>query len=329
MKTLDFNLLIALDALLAIGSVSIAAQRMHLSTPTMSHTLARIRAALGDPIHVRTWRRLVSTPRALELLEPLHKLVEQARCLMQPADGRGLALQREFVVRAPEGTAIVHGALPLAALRQTLPLAPLRFVPECDIDGIALLEGRIDLDIGAVHDRGPEIRTSPLFEQQFVAALREGHRLLAGRVALKRFCAETHVAIGQRGRAREAFDRLLAEAGAARRIALTVPIAYSALMAAARSKMVACAPEPLARGVTAGLGLVIVKLPVAVPAEQVVQAWHPRFDADPAHQCLRHRGAALSARGPYQPFLASEGLGGSQRHHALLKLAHQSRAAAA
>jgi len=330
MKALDFNLLVALDALLASGSVSIAAQRMHLSTPAMSHTLARIRAALGDPILVRAGRRLVPTPRALELREPLRALVEQARGLMQPASERGLALlQREFVVRAPDGTAIVQGALLLAALRQTLPLATLRFVPESDSDGAALREGRIDLDIGAVHDRGPEIRSSPLFEQPFVAAVRAGHALLSGRVTLKRFCAETHVAIGPRGRAGETVDRLLAEVGAARRIALTVPSAYGALVAAACSQMVACAPEPLTRGVAPGLGLAIVKLPVAVPAEQVVQAWHPRFDADPAHQCLRHCVTQLSARGPHQPFLASEAGGGPERHEALLNLARHTKAAPA
>jgi hypothetical protein len=60
----------------------------------------------------------------------------------------------------------------------------------------------------------------------------------------------------------------------------------------------------------------------------VVQAWHPRFDADPAHQCLRHCVAALSARGPHQPFLASDGLSGPQRNEALLKRLRHSRAAA-
>jgi len=51
-NTYDLNLLTALDALLAVGSVTGAAARMHLSTPAMSHTLARIREAFGDPILV-------------------------------------------------------------------------------------------------------------------------------------------------------------------------------------------------------------------------------------------------------------------------------------
>jgi len=77
-KTYDLNLLTALDALLATGSVTAAAERMHLSTPAMSHTLARIREAFGDPILVRAGRKLVPTPRALALVEPLRQLLAQA-----------------------------------------------------------------------------------------------------------------------------------------------------------------------------------------------------------------------------------------------------------
>jgi DNA-binding transcriptional LysR family regulator len=297
MKSMDLRLLGALDALLDTGSVSAAAQRLFLSTPAMSHTLARIRAALGDPILVRAGRRMVPTPRALELREPVRRLMAQARELMQAGERQPLArVQREFVVRASEGVAIVQGAALLASLRKSMPMATLRFVPESDDDAGALREGRIDLDIGAVHDRDPEVLSSLLYEQQIVGAARRDHPLLAARVTLKRLAGHEHVAIGRRGRSREPVDRVLAEAGCVRRIALTVPSAYGALMAAARSSLLACAPEPLARSVAAGLGLALFKLPLAMPAEQVLQAWHPRLDADAAHQALRACVAALSTR---------------------------------
>ena len=324
MKSLDLNLLAALDALLATGSVSAAAQRMHLSTPAMSHTLARIREALGDPVLVRAGRKLVPTPRAVEMRDSVRRLVADARELMQPGDPQHLArVQREFVVRAPDGIAIIYGAQLLAAVQKTLPLATLRFVPESDSDSMALREGRIDLDIGTVHDRGPEICTSLLYEQRIVGAVKAGHALLAARVTLKRFADQAHVAIAQRGRAREPIDNELAAAGVARRIVLTVPSAYGALMAAARSAMVACVPEPMAKGVAPGLGLELVKLPVLLPAEQVVQAWHPRLDADAAHRCLRDCVATLSAQGPFTS--VPQEIRGPARHHALLSIAKGAR----
>ena len=302
MKPMDLNLLRALDALLSTGSVSAAAQQMHLSTPAMSHTLARIREALGDPILVRAGRGLVPTPRAEALRAPVSRLVAEAQALMQPPGVEQLArLRREFVVRAPEGMGILYGPALLESLRKDLPQATLRFVPESDSDTAALREGRIDLDVGALPDRDPETETALLYEQQLVGVVATGHALLAARVTARRFGAQEHVAIAQRGRGADPVDGSLAAAGQRRQVVLTVPSAYGALMAVARSKLVACVPDFLARTVAARLRLQVFALPFDVPAQQVLQAWHPRFNVDPAHQCLRRCVARLSpvvAAGP-------------------------------
>ncbi len=53
----DFNLLVALDVLLAEASVAGAARRLNLSTSAMSRTLSRLREVTGDPIFAWTDRR--------------------------------------------------------------------------------------------------------------------------------------------------------------------------------------------------------------------------------------------------------------------------------
>lgn len=62
MEDIDLNLVTALDVLLTEGSVTGAARRLGLSTSAMSRTLARLRAATGDPLLVRAGRALVPTP---------------------------------------------------------------------------------------------------------------------------------------------------------------------------------------------------------------------------------------------------------------------------
>lgn len=315
MNSLDLNLLAALDALLTTGSVTAAAQRMHLSAPAMSHTLARIRTALDDPILVRAGQKLIPTPRAEEMRAPVRRLIGEAVALMQPGGKLDLArVQREFVVRSPEGMGIVYGAALLAEIQREIPLVTLRFIPESDSDSMALREGRIDLDVGIVQDAEPEVKTAPLYKQRIVGVAKAGHSLFSTPLTPKRFAAEQHVSIAQRGRKKEALDALLAEIGCARRVVLTVPSAYGALMAAARSSLIACVPESLARTVATSLGLEIFKLPVAVPTEQVVQAWHPRVDAEPAHQCLRRCVASLSGSATFGPLGRSAVAG----HNALL-----------
>ncbi|MDB5215334.1 MAG: LysR family transcriptional regulator, partial [Myxococcaceae bacterium] len=61
MESLDLNLLATLDALLQEGSVTGAARRVGLSTPAMSHALARVRVRLDDPILVRSGRGMLLT----------------------------------------------------------------------------------------------------------------------------------------------------------------------------------------------------------------------------------------------------------------------------
>src|SRR5688572_12406992 len=78
-RTLNLNLLPALEALLVERSVSAAARRMHVSQSAMSHSLARLRELFGDPLLVAVpgARGLALTARAAQLLETLPSALEQ------------------------------------------------------------------------------------------------------------------------------------------------------------------------------------------------------------------------------------------------------------
>lgn len=291
-NTYDLNLLAALDALLSTGSVTEAAARMHLSTPAMSHTLARIRETFDDPILVRAGRKLVPTSRALALTEPVRALLAQAQALRAPADAEGLAaIRRRFVVRAPEGIAVVFGANLSRALEVEMPLASLQFLPETHADPGALREGRIDLDLGSFRTIDPETESRVLTKQSLVGAVRAGHPLLKAlkktAAALERFAAARHVDITPRPGEGSAVDLALSALGLQRQVVLLVPSTFSALIAASRTDLVASVSERTARGMAASLGLTVFALPFAVQSEPMRMAWHPRHQADPAHGWLR------------------------------------------
>src|SRR5476651_1004717 len=105
MDSMDMNLLAALDALLAEGSVTGAARRLGLSASAMSRTLARLRSATGDPLLVRAGRGLVPTPRATELRARVHQLTGDVRTVLSPhASHLDVAsLERTLTIRAGEG----------------------------------------------------------------------------------------------------------------------------------------------------------------------------------------------------------------------------------
>jgi DNA-binding transcriptional LysR family regulator len=153
----DLNLLHTLDVLLSEGSVVRAGKRLRLSPSAISRALARLRAITGDQLLVRAGRGLVPTPRAIEMREKVHDLVEEAHFLLRPADRLELAtLQRTFILRTSDGIAETFGPKLIARVQQEAPGVQLRFVRKLDKNSEGLREGSLDLETGVVE--GPPVR---------------------------------------------------------------------------------------------------------------------------------------------------------------------------
>ena len=289
MQSIDLNLLVALDALLTESSVAGAAKRLNLSAPAVSRTLARARLALGDDLLVRAGRRLVPTPRALELRGRVRGLLEGAQSVLRPEGVADLvALSRSFTIRCSDYVAGVFGpALHAIALLEA-PQVTLRFTEQGKEDVGALREGRIDLEVGVLGEVGPEIRAQVLTRDRFVAVVRKGHPLLKGKIAAKHFAAASHISTSRRGRTEGPIDHGLAALGLSRQVQFVVPNFYVALLVAASSDMIAAVPSGIAQTAKRrGLAIVAFELPVKTPEVVIAQAWHPRFDQDAGHRWLR------------------------------------------
>ena len=289
----DLNLLVALDALLADGSVVGAARRLGLSESAMSRTLARLREATGDPLLVRAGRGLVPTPRAVLLRERVHDLAEEVRAVLRPAEAIDIArLERTFTLRASEAFIEVFAARLVSRVAAEAPGVLLRFAPRGNRDAQALRDGLIDLEIGAHAETVPELKVQSLLRDRLVAAVRDGHPLTRREaVTAEVYAACGHVVTSRRGRAREPVDEALAALGLARRVVAVVPNFPAALAIVRASDLIAVVSE---RQVAAGTaGVRTFPLPVAMDEVVVTQMWHPRQDADPAHRWLR--GQVLAA----------------------------------
>ena len=68
---LDLNLLLTLNALLIERNVTRAAARLHLSQPSVSVQLGKLRAAFDDPLLLPGPRGMLPTARALALFAPV------------------------------------------------------------------------------------------------------------------------------------------------------------------------------------------------------------------------------------------------------------------
>ena len=76
LRSLDLNLLLIFDSIYAERSISKAAQKLHLSQPTVSNALARLRERLQDPLFERSARSMTPTARAKALAKPIRQALD-------------------------------------------------------------------------------------------------------------------------------------------------------------------------------------------------------------------------------------------------------------
>jgi DNA-binding transcriptional LysR family regulator len=132
---------------------------------------------------------------------------------------------------------------------------------------------------------GPEVRAQALFHDRFVGVVRSGHPICDGTITPARYAGGGHVLVSRRGLARSAIDDGLERLGLEREIA-TVVAGFSEALALARgSDLIATVPERYTGNLRQGM--FSFPLPIALPDVTISLLWHPRLDADPAHQWLR------------------------------------------
>ncbi len=276
MQSADANLVLALDALLREGSVTAAARRMNITPPAMSHTLARLRAATGDPLFVRSGNRLVPTPRALAMRDRVARAANEIDTLLQPEQPLDVAkLERTFVIRA---SAAILGTLGHALeliVRREAPNVALHFV-SAPADGL-----EVELDIGVQHARTPDVRIQRLYHDEIVPVVRRAHPWARRRVTRERLADLDYVAVASQP------AKIAVLRKSRRRLSRVVPSFLSAAALVRESDAYTMLPARLAEVVLDAFGL--SRLSVAGPAEKitVAQAWSPRLDNDAGHIWLR------------------------------------------
>ncbi len=292
----DLNLLVALDALLAEGSVAGAARRLGLSSSAMSRALSRLRSATGDPLLVRAGRGLAPTPRAAELRERVHSLTRDVQSVLRPAasDLNIAMLERTFTIRANEGFTELFAAPLVAAITGAAPRVRLRFAPKPEKDARALREGLIDLEIGVLGASPPEARAQMLFRDRFVGVARAGHPLLSGgAITPERYAACRHVVASRRGSFTGPADDALEALGLRRTVVAVVPGFADVVRIVRSSDLIGLVTRSFLGSIVedgegGGVGVRGFALPVATPEITVSAMWHPRMDADAAHRWLRN-----------------------------------------
>ncbi|HEI8866657.1 TPA: LysR family transcriptional regulator [Serratia odorifera] len=286
-RTLDFNLLKTLDALLDERNVTRAAERLALTQPAVSGMLTRLRESFDDPLFVRAQRGIVPTPRALELAEPVKRILGEVENLLQPP-AFDPATASLTLTLASTDYALRAVVVPfLSALRQKAPGIRLAVLPVDSARLPARLErGEIDLALLTPESTPQDLHARTLFDEQYVCLLRQDHPYAqTGELTLERFCQLDHALVSyEGGNFLGVTDDALRKLGLRRRVTLSVS-SFLVLPDILRvSDLIAVVPARLA---AATRDLAVLPPPLAIEGFSKVVAWHQRTHHDASHRWLR------------------------------------------
>ena len=288
MEPSDLTALVTLDALLQTSSVSGAARRLGLSTPAVSHALAKLRERFKDPLLVRAGRGMVLTPRAVELRPRVRDAVSVARRVYEaPGDFDPRDIERVFTVSMTDYVLLVFGGAFDEAIASTAPGLDLRVIPNSVDDARRLRTGDTDLAVGIYGKLPPELKTRPIVTDRLICVVRRDHPSVKSRLSLDQFVELAHIQVAPRGRPGGYVDDVLAQRGLQRRVTRAVPYFQVALEMTARSDRILTISERIARLIAPSLNLRVLEPPLALEPFALSMLWHPRLDADPAHRWLR------------------------------------------
>ena len=288
LAAVDLNLLVALDALLAEGSVTRAAARIGRTQSAMSHALARLRELFDDPLLVRTQQGMQPTPRAQELIEPIRRaLADIERALSSRPSFDPARAQRSFILAMSDYQEIVILPQLLARLTEEAPGIDLVIQHRPAAIERALEAGEVDLALAPGHEPLPGIYRQPLFKDRFVCVVREGHPTVKRKLTLDDYLALSHLLISPRGGSGSIVDSALAEQGLRRRIAVQVPHFLVAPHLVARSNLCLTLAERLAKIFAERERLRVLPPPLVIPGFTMFQIWHERHHHDAGHAWLR------------------------------------------
>lgn len=289
LRSIDVNLLVALDALLDERSVTRAAERMGVSQSAMSRTLARLRELVGDPLLVRNVNEMERTPVAEDLCGPLREALGHLDALVTEREAFDPASStRSFRLELTDHVAVALLPTLLPRLRSRAPGVDLEVAPPEGEPEARLIERRTELFIGGVVHDVPGLFRQALFDEELVCVVRHDHPARKDLHVIERYAALDHLMISPRGTSREGMvDRALAAHDLRRRVVLRLPQFLVAPLVVASTDLVATIPRRVAEGLARDGRLAIVVPPLPLAKFTVHQVWHERHHNDLGHRWLR------------------------------------------
>lgn len=290
LSRLDLNLLVSLDALLTERSVTRAAERLHLSQPALSASLARLRTHFGDPILARRGNTYELTPFAVRLSEHTTGALESVRRVFESqASWDPAESTREFSIYGSDYGFVTVGRVASRLAAERAPGVRFRFMLHNPtiVDDAA---NRLRSADGMIIPHGPisDLPYADLWHDDWVAIVSESHSPAGpDTLTMDDLAARPFVMTYQSRSAFTSAARQLQQLGIEPRTEAVVESFLALPHFVAGTDRIGLVQSALAPIVQQTEGVRVVRLPF--DATPLVNAlwWHPAHERDPEHAWMR------------------------------------------
>lgn len=302
LRSVDLNLLVIFDALMAEKNLTKVGERHGLSQPAVSKALSRLRHVFSDPLFIRCDRAMEPTQRARELAGPISVALNGisstlARNVFDPSRSQA---RLRFASIDVYHTALIPSLV--KELRQQAPRLSLHF---CALDSASIFNelsaGKVDLAFSAVGSVPPGFHSMPLWRDQLITLV--GERFWDRPLTADIFASASHVVdaghvhVSPDGLGSSVVDAMMAARGLKRHIALVLPTAAGLPHIVASTDLIATLPMRIAEGLGPTQGVRVHPLPFDVQVTPHL-VWHERSQLDPLQDWLRGLVKKIAVRSP-------------------------------
>ena len=298
LRGLDLNLLVVFDAVLVEGNLSRAADRIGMSQPAMSNALARLRAALDDPLFVRRGNGMEPTIRARQLANPIRQALDVLQAgLSTGSEFDFRTANRSFSIATEDFGEVVIMPRLMNWLSSVAPSIQVRIASERATAGLnETRRGKVDIALDYIPIEGDELAVQQLMAETRVCVARTDHPRVIEGMSMEAYLSLPHIVLNRKIPGGAVVSRELARRGLVRNIAMEVPHYLSMPAVLLQTDFVSTMPRRVAQVVAQHYGLKMVRLPLEAPDMLIYMSWNKAQTSDPAHRWFRESISSLCQR---------------------------------
>lgn len=288
-KKLDLNLLVALDHMIELRSVSAAADKMFMSQSAMSNALTRLRDYFDDPLLVQVGRRMEVTPRAEAMRDEIRDILIRVEATIDSKpEFHPEASDREFNIILSDYSLRVLMPTVFGLLDKQNATVRLNLRPQTDSPHLLLDRGEIDLLISPELFASDDHPSSLLYEDHYVVAAWAQGKYADVVMDKETYETASHAIVVPPSSAKAVETFLLEDAGVSRQIDVQTYSFSTLPHLITGTDRIATVHARLAKQLARQAELVTYPMPADLPKLRQLMQWHAYRENDPGIIWLRN-----------------------------------------